>query len=59
MSSSVSTRSSITRSTFRSVKLFTEEPACSKNDQNSIEKNIRIRTTNSRSRSIFGARTAS
>ena len=59
MSPSVSTRSSITLSMFRSVKLFTELPACSKKDQKSIEKNIRISTTNRRSRSTFGARIAS
>jgi hypothetical protein len=46
------TRSSMTRSTFRSVKLLIELPACSKKAQNSIEKNVRISTTNIRCRSI-------
>ena len=38
-------RSWRTRSTLRSVKLLSELPACSKNDQNSIEKKVRISTT--------------
>ena len=35
----------MTRFTLRSVKLLTELPACSKNAQKSIEKNVRMNTT--------------
>ena len=52
-------RASITRSTLRSVKLLIELPACSKKAQNSIEKNVRISTTNMRWRSIVWLRNAS
>ena len=47
------------RSTLRSVKLLIELPACSKNAQNSIEKNISTSATNSRSRSTRSQRSAS
>jgi hypothetical protein len=47
------------RSTLRSVKLLIELPACSKNAQNSIEKNISTSATNSRSRSMRSLRNAS
>ncbi len=47
------------RSTLRSVKLLIELPACSKNAQNSIEKNISTSATNSRSRSTRAQRSAS
>ncbi len=43
--SGVTMRSVFTRSTLRSVKLLIELPACSKKDQNSIEKKVRIMTT--------------
>ena len=54
--SPVTTWRDFARSTFRSVKLLIELPACSKNAQKSIEKKVRISTTNMRSRRILSSR---
>ena len=48
-----------TRSTLRSVKLFSELPACSKNAQKSIEKKVRIKTTYIRWRAMRSRRKVS
>ena len=45
-----STARSNTRLTFRSVKILMELPACSKNAQNNMQKNVRMRTTPMRCR---------